>query len=141
MTREQLNAFREKINVHTLLHEDMKKFFEGYPPTAHPMAILSSMVASLSSFYPHADREGQVEVNIGLAFEIRDPATRQPVNLPAWRIFDRQYARKYAHALPATKAPPRWRATSTPRTRCWPRPSRPPCAATASRTPTNSSRR
>lgn len=48
----------------------------------------------------------EVEVNIGLAFEIRDPETRQPVNLPAWRIFDRQYARKYAHALPATKAPP-----------------------------------
>lgn len=48
----------------------------------------------------------EVEVNIGLAFEIRDPATRQPVNLPAWRIFDSQYARKYAHALPAAKAPP-----------------------------------
>ncbi|MCC7049150.1 MAG: FAD-binding protein [Alphaproteobacteria bacterium] len=48
----------------------------------------------------------EVQINIGLAFEIRDPETRQPVNLPAWRIFDRQYARKYPHALPATRKPP-----------------------------------
>jgi len=51
-TRQQLNDFREKLTYHTLIHEDMKKFFEGYPPTAHPMAILSSMVASLSTYYP-----------------------------------------------------------------------------------------
>lgn len=48
----------------------------------------------------------EVEVNIGLAFEVRDPATRLPVNLPAWRIFDRQYARKYAHCLPKRRSPP-----------------------------------
>ncbi len=37
-----------------MLHEDMKRFFDGYPGTAHPMAILSAMVLSLSSFYPEA---------------------------------------------------------------------------------------
>src|SRR5256714_12218352 len=37
-----------------MIHEDMRRFFDGYPMTAHPMAILSAMVASLSSFYPYA---------------------------------------------------------------------------------------
>ena len=37
-----------------MIHEDMKRFFDGYPGTAHPMAILSAMVLSLSSFYPQA---------------------------------------------------------------------------------------
>jgi citrate synthase len=37
-----------------MIHEDMRRFFDGYPITAHPMAILSAMVTSLSSFYPYA---------------------------------------------------------------------------------------
>ncbi|HEX7479486.1 MAG TPA: citrate synthase [Polyangiales bacterium] len=49
---EELRGFREKMNHHTLLHEDMKKFYEGYAPGAHPMAIMAAMVASLSSYYP-----------------------------------------------------------------------------------------
>ena len=57
----ELDEFKSKLTYHSLLHEDMKKFFEGYPPTAHPMAILSSMVASLSTYYPDDDRE-----NLGL---------------------------------------------------------------------------
>ena len=54
-TPAELNDFRELMTRHTLLHEDMKKFYEGYPPGAHPMAIMAAMVASLSSFYPEAD--------------------------------------------------------------------------------------
>ena len=49
---QQLSVFREKLTRHSMIHEDMKKFYEGYPPTAHPMAVLSSMVASLSTYYP-----------------------------------------------------------------------------------------
>jgi hypothetical protein len=49
---EQYADFREKLTYHSLIHEDMKKFFEGYAITAHPMAILSSMVSVLSSYYP-----------------------------------------------------------------------------------------
>jgi len=60
---DELAAFRARLTNHTLLHEDMKKFFEGYPPTAHPMAILSSMVSSLSAYYPEAD-EDDVDLNI-----------------------------------------------------------------------------
>jgi citrate synthase len=51
----QLQAFRQQMTMHTLLHEDMKKFYEGYPPGAHPMAIMAAMAASLSSFYPETD--------------------------------------------------------------------------------------
>src|SRR6476620_11965760 len=56
-TLEQLKTFRESINIHTLIHEDMKKFYEGYPPGAHPMAIMAAMVASLSTFYPETEAD------------------------------------------------------------------------------------
>ena len=52
--REELTRFSNLLTRHSLLHEDMKRFFDGYPSTAHPMAILSAMVCSLSSFYPEA---------------------------------------------------------------------------------------
>jgi citrate synthase len=48
----QLQDWSEKLTRHSLLHEDMKHFFEGFSATAHPMAILSAMVAALSSYYP-----------------------------------------------------------------------------------------
>jgi citrate synthase len=63
-TQDQLAKFDHGLTYHSMLHEDMKKFFEGYPPTAHPMAILSSMVASMSAFYPLSEREDHVELNI-----------------------------------------------------------------------------
>ena len=50
--RAQLEGWSEKLTRHSLIHEDMKHFFEGFSPTAHPMAILSAMVAALSSYYP-----------------------------------------------------------------------------------------
>jgi citrate synthase len=59
---DELQAFRRQMTMHTLLHEDMKKFYEGYPPGAHPMAIMAAMVASLSSFYP--DTEQDLPLNI-----------------------------------------------------------------------------
>ena len=61
---QELKSFDEGLTYHSMLHEDMKKFFEGYPPTAHPMAILSSMVASLSAYYPCANREENHDLNI-----------------------------------------------------------------------------
>ncbi|WP_127784625.1 citrate synthase [Rhodococcus sp. X156] len=47
----QLTAFTHKIQRHTLLHEDLKRFFEGFPRDAHPMPVLSSAVSALSTFY------------------------------------------------------------------------------------------
>lgn len=45
------------------------------------------------------------QMNIGLAFAERDPATGHPVNLPAWRIYDAQYAAKYPHLMPKASVP------------------------------------
>jgi citrate synthase len=50
----QLKAWSQKLTRHSLIHEDMKHFFDGFPTTAHPMAILSAMVCSLSAYYPEA---------------------------------------------------------------------------------------
>jgi citrate synthase len=50
-TRDQLDAFTGSITRHTLLHEDMRRFFDAFPKNAHPMAILSSATSALSTFY------------------------------------------------------------------------------------------
>ncbi len=50
-TADELAEFDEKIRRHTLLHEDLKRFFSALPHTAHPMAVLSSAVAALSTYY------------------------------------------------------------------------------------------
>ena len=50
-TRRQYEDFAEKIRRHTLLHEDLKRFFGGFPRDAHPMPVLSSAVSALSTFY------------------------------------------------------------------------------------------
>jgi citrate synthase len=49
--KEQLADFTSRINRHTLLHEDLKRFFDGFPRDAHPMPVLSSAVSALSTFY------------------------------------------------------------------------------------------
>jgi citrate synthase len=51
-TRAQLDHFRREIRRHTLVHEDVKRFFDGFPKDAHPMATLSSVVTAQSAFYP-----------------------------------------------------------------------------------------
>jgi citrate synthase len=50
-TPQQLREFADKIRVHTLLQEEMRTFFSGFPRDAHPMAVLSSAVTALSTFY------------------------------------------------------------------------------------------
>ena len=53
-TRDEAQKWDHLLTRHSMIHEDMRRFFDGYPMTAHPMAILSAMVTSLSSFYPYA---------------------------------------------------------------------------------------
>ena len=60
----EYDLFRMALTHHTLLHEDMKKFFEGFPPNSHPMAILSSMVAALSTYYRDTTTEEDINRNI-----------------------------------------------------------------------------
>ncbi len=66
-TQEQLNTFRGTILRHTMLHEEMRKFFGGFPRDAHPMAILSAAVSALSTFYQDSldpSDPRQVEISI-----------------------------------------------------------------------------
>ncbi len=65
-TRTQLDEFTSKISRHTLLHEDLKRFFDGFPRDAHPMPVLSSAVSALSTFYQDSLRpfdQEQVEIS------------------------------------------------------------------------------
>jgi len=65
--KEQLDIFREGIRQHTMIHEEMKSFYNGFPRDAHPMAILSSVVGALSTFYQDSldpDDPHQVTISI-----------------------------------------------------------------------------
>jgi citrate synthase len=55
-TKSQLEEWTYHITHHTLIHENVKKFMEGFHHDAHPMGIFISTVAALSTFYPEADR-------------------------------------------------------------------------------------
>jgi citrate synthase len=61
----QREVFGRMLTRHSLIHEDMHQFFAGYPPTSHPMAVLSAMVTSLSAYYPDClDRSAPVDLHI-----------------------------------------------------------------------------
>lgn len=65
-TKAQLDNFQSSITKHTLVHEDMKQFFEAYPAKAHPMGVLASMVCSLSTFYPESLNPNRSEAEFDL---------------------------------------------------------------------------
>ena len=50
-TADQLGAFTDRVSAHTMIREEMRRFFDGFPRDAHPMAVLSSAVSALSTFY------------------------------------------------------------------------------------------
>ena len=60
---EQHMQFSNHLNAHSLLHEDMRHFFDAYPDHAHPMATLSAMAVSLSTFYPELE-DASIQENI-----------------------------------------------------------------------------
>ena len=53
-TQSQLDNFEHEIRFHTLVHEDFKIILDGYPSKAHPMGVLSSLITSLTAFYPES---------------------------------------------------------------------------------------
>ena len=66
-SESELKKFSTLLTRHSLIHEDMKRFFDGFPYSAHPMAVLSSMVVSLSSFYPDTidvDNKDEIDITI-----------------------------------------------------------------------------
>jgi citrate synthase len=66
---QQLSQFSTLLNESSIIHEDMHHFFNGFPRGSHPMGILATMVASLSTFYPVPDKldataEAQIVANL-----------------------------------------------------------------------------
>jgi citrate synthase len=61
----ELEAFVRRVKKHTMLHEDIKSFYDGFPRDAHPMSILAAVVCSLSAFYQNevGDAQEQFERN------------------------------------------------------------------------------
>ncbi|MEV6597456.1 citrate synthase [Actinoplanes sp. NPDC051346] len=90
-TPAQLAEFADKIRVHTLLQEEMRAFFSGFPRDAHPMAVLSSAVTALSTFYQDA----------------LDPTDPEQVEISAIRLMAKMptiaayaYKKSIGHPLP-----------------------------------------
>ncbi|WP_305784276.1 citrate synthase [Symbioplanes lichenis] len=90
-TPAQLAEFADKIRVHTLLQEEMRTFFSGFPRDAHPMAVLSSAVTALSTFYQDA----------------LDPADPEQVDISGIRLMAKlptiaayAYKKSIGHPLP-----------------------------------------
>jgi citrate synthase len=53
-TKTQLEQFENDIRKYTLVHEEMKSILDGFPKTAHPMGVLSSLMSALTAFNPKA---------------------------------------------------------------------------------------
>ena len=73
-SKAQLERFSKRLNSSSLIHEDMLHFFTGFPKDAHPMAILTTVVASLSAFYPvpdDLDTEAEEQIIANLMSQIR----------------------------------------------------------------------
>ncbi len=110
-TRAQFEEFRRTLNRHTLIHEDMKKFFEGYSLTAHPMAILSSMVASLSTYYRDTRTDKDVNLNIirmlAKAITIAAFSYKKSIGQPfVYPRNDLTYTQNFLHMMYAVPAEP-----------------------------------
>ncbi len=56
-TAEQYAAWENSIRTHTLVNEDMRRIFDGFPVNAHPMGVISSLVSAMSGFYPDSYNE------------------------------------------------------------------------------------
>jgi citrate synthase len=65
-TKTELEKFNSDISRHTLVHEDMKRFYEAYPSKAHPMGVVASVVCSLSTFYPENNKTKRTSAEIDL---------------------------------------------------------------------------
>ena len=63
-TADELQEFSDKVTHHSLIHEAIKAFFQDFPPSAHPMMVLSTMVAAMSAYYGRALTDADLDLNI-----------------------------------------------------------------------------
>jgi citrate synthase len=112
--KAELERFSTLLTRHSLIHEDMKHFFDAFPSTAHPMAVLSSMVCSLSTYYPEehdiADKE-KMDVTIArLISKVRTIAAyayKKSIGQPfIYPRNDLKYVANFMHMMFAVPAEP-----------------------------------
>ena len=113
-TKAELDRFSTNLTRHSLIHEDMKHFFDGFPSTAHPMAVLSSMVCSLSTYYPEEhdinDKE-KMDITIArLISKVRTIAAyayKRSIGQPfVYPRNDLKYAANFLHMMFAVPSEP-----------------------------------
>ncbi len=114
-TQAQYEDFSKEITRHTLVHEDIKKILEGFPSNAHPMGVLSSLICSLTAFYPDSlnPNRSEEEVNMSIIRLIAKMPTfaawafknemGHPVNYPDNSLDYCSNFLKMMFALPAEK--------------------------------------
>jgi citrate synthase len=108
---EELAAFDHELTYHSMIHEDMKKLFEGFPPSAHPMAILSAMTASLSTYYPESGSDADIDLDIvrllAKAKTIAAFAYKKSIGQPfVYPCNDLSYTENFLHMMFAVPAEP-----------------------------------
>ncbi len=91
--KEQSAAWSYEISHHTYVHENVKKFIDGFHHDAHPMGILVSTVAALSTFYPEASRVNDKEVE-------RKQIIRLIAKMPTLAAFAYRHAKGLPYAYP-----------------------------------------
>jgi citrate synthase len=114
-SQSEYEKFSREITTHTLVHEDIKKILDGFPSNAHPMGVLSSMICSLTAFYPNSldpSRSGE-EINLSIIRLIAKMPTfaawafknevGHPVNYPDNSLDYCSNFMKMMFALPAEK--------------------------------------
>ena len=113
-TETELAKFSTLLTRHSLIHEDMKHIFDGFPSSAHPMAVLSSMVCSLSTYYPEEhDIQDKEKIDITIARLISKVRTiaayayKKSIGQPfIYPRNDLKYAANFMHMMFAVPAEP-----------------------------------
>lgn len=90
-TQAQFEKFTSKITTHTLVHEDIKKILDGFPSNSHPMGVLSSLVCSLTAFYPESLDPNRNEEAVNLSI------VRMLAKLPTFAAW--AYKNKVGHPV------------------------------------------
>jgi citrate synthase len=92
-TPDQLKTFTYEITHHTFIHENIKKFIDGFHHDAHPMGMLMSTVAALSTFYPEAKRIAEPGLR-------RNQIVRLIAKMPTIAAFAHRHAMGLPYAYP-----------------------------------------
>ena len=108
-TKTELDEFTNLLTNHTLIHEDLKNFFQDFPHTAHPMMILSAMVACLSAFYDTDAEETDLNI-VRLLAKVKTLAAfsyKKSIGQPfVYPRNDLNYTESFLHSMFAVPAEP-----------------------------------